>query len=57
MPKSRKPKAVKVRRPMPPPSRAIPSEREKRIERDILRQLRRMDWEDGTDPLPPHMLK
>ena len=53
-----KPKAVKVRRPMPPPSKVMPDDRRRLRELDILRQLRAMDsWDDGTDPIPPHTLK
>ena len=58
MTKPRKPKAVRVRKPMPPPSRVILSDKERRIQREVLRQLREIDsWHDGTDPIPPHTLK
>jgi len=57
-----KPKAVKVRRPMPPPSKVMPDDRRRLRDQDILRQLRAMDsWDgfmdDGPDPIPPHSLK
>jgi hypothetical protein len=58
MTKRRKPKAVKVRKPMPPPSKVIPADKKRRIQQDILRQLREIDsWQDGPDPIPPHTLK
>ena len=53
-----KPKAVKVRRPMPPPSKVLPSLRRRILDQDIERIIRRRDdWEDGPDPIPPHSLK
>jgi hypothetical protein len=42
-PRKHKPKAVRVRKPMPPPSRVILSDKERRIQREVLRQLREVD--------------
>jgi hypothetical protein len=44
MAKPRKRKSVKVRRPMPPPSKVMPDSRRRIRDRDIERLLRR--WKD-----------
>jgi hypothetical protein len=53
-----KPKAVKVRRPMPPPSKVMPDDRRRLRDQDIERLISRRDeWEDGPYIPPPNGLK
>lgn len=57
MAKPRKRKAVKVRRPMPPPTRVMPADKRRKVDDDILRRLRTHDPFEEDDHFSPGSLK